>query len=112
MTLLSSPSRIGITMDVDHDHDPDELLPFLSDVDIVLAEGYKRAANPKVEVFRPEVHGNLLCGDDEHLVAVVSQREIELEVPRFSPEDVKGLADLLSDLFSLGTGIEAGRMVK
>ena len=50
VTVISSPNQIGIVMDVDHDHHPDELGVFFSEMDIVLTEGYKRQRRPKVEV--------------------------------------------------------------
>ena len=40
VTIISSPKRIGMVMDTDHDLDLGELLPFYSGVDIVLTEGY------------------------------------------------------------------------
>ncbi len=52
VTIISTPSRIGMSMDVDHDHKPHELVPFFDGVDIILTEGYKRGDNAKLEVFR------------------------------------------------------------
>jgi molybdopterin-guanine dinucleotide biosynthesis protein B len=56
ITIISSPQRIGMVMDVDHDHTLDELASFFSGVDIVLTEGYKRENKPKIEIFRREAH--------------------------------------------------------
>ncbi len=95
VSIISSPHQIGMIRDVDHDHNPDELLPFLFGVDIVLTEGYKRKGKVKLEVFRPEVNKEPLCRDDEHLIALVSDTPVDLGVPRFSAKDFKGLADFL-----------------
>nr|NIR17513.1 molybdopterin-guanine dinucleotide biosynthesis protein B [Desulfobacterales bacterium]NIW15817.1 molybdopterin-guanine dinucleotide biosynthesis protein B [Candidatus Bathyarchaeota archaeon] len=51
ITIISSPQRIGMVMDVDHDHTLDELASFFSGVDIILTEGYKRENKPKIEIF-------------------------------------------------------------
>ena len=51
-TILTSPDRIGLVMDSDHDHQPNELLPLFKQMDIVIAEGFKRSRLPKIEVFR------------------------------------------------------------
>ena len=99
--LISSPSQIGMVMDVDHDHDLDELAPFFFGVDLILAEGYKRGKKPKVEVFRPEAHSEPLCRGDEHLLALVSDVFVDLGVPRFSLEDSGGVADFLMTRFHL-----------
>ncbi|MFO7601628.1 MAG: molybdopterin-guanine dinucleotide biosynthesis protein B [Candidatus Desulfacyla sp.] len=100
-TIISSPHQIGVVMDVDHDHDPNELKRFLQDVDIVFTEGYKRGDKPKVEIFRAGLRDEPLCKDDDHLIALVTDTEVELGVPRFSLDDVKGLADFLIGSFSL-----------
>ena len=42
ITIISSPQRIGVVMDVEHDHTLDELASFFSGVDIILTEGLDR----------------------------------------------------------------------
>jgi molybdopterin-guanine dinucleotide biosynthesis protein B len=96
VSIISSPSQIGMVMDVDHDHHPDELSSLLSGVDIILTEGYKKKGRVKVEVFRPDGPGQeLLCINDEHLIALVSDIPIDIGVPRFSLNDIDGLANFL-----------------
>ena len=88
-------------MDVDHDHTLDELAPFLSGVDIILSEGYKRENKPKVEIFREEIHNSPLSLDDGNLIALMTNADIDLGVPRFSTDDINGLADFLIRHFKL-----------
>jgi len=99
VTIISSPKRIGMVMDTDHDLGLAELLAFYSGVDIVLTEGYKRENYPKIEVFRKAVHPDPLCLDDNQLIAMVSEDPLELTVPRFMPDEVKELADFLLERF-------------
>ncbi|MBW2063968.1 MAG: molybdopterin-guanine dinucleotide biosynthesis protein B [Deltaproteobacteria bacterium] len=101
IAMISSPLGIGMVMDVDHDHRPDELLRFFPGVDVILCEGYKGEDKPKVEIFRPEVHERPFCMGDKNLIALVTDREVEIEVPRFRFADKKGLADLLIKRFDL-----------
>jgi molybdopterin-guanine dinucleotide biosynthesis protein B len=100
-TIISSPCQIGMVKDVDHDHNPEELVGFLADMDIILTEGYKRGNSPKLEVFRPEVHRNPVCRGDNNLLALITDAPIDLGVPRFSVGDIEGLADFVMDHFSL-----------
>ena len=100
-SIISSPNQIGIVIDVDHDHRPDELIPFLSNVDIILAEGYKMGSKPKIEIFRPEVYPEPLCKDDENLIALVSNVPIDLGVKRFLTDSVGELADFLLEYFGI-----------
>lgn len=50
----------------------DELLAHLSPCDLVLVEGFKRAAIAKIEVHREAVSERLLFPDDPHIVAVAT----------------------------------------
>lgn len=99
--MISSPRQIGMVMDVKHDHDPDELKGLFQNVDIVFAEGYKRGHKPKIEIFRAGLRDEPLCRNDDHLIAWVTDAEIDLGVPRFSLEDIQGLADFLTSRFHL-----------
>jgi len=103
-TLISSHHQIGMVMDVDHDHHPDELRGFFRNVDIILTEGYKKGNKPKLEIFRSEVHEEPLCKNDDHLIALISDARVDLGVPRFSLDDMDGLADFLISSFDLRTG--------
>jgi molybdopterin-guanine dinucleotide biosynthesis protein B len=101
VTIISTPSQIGMSMDVDHDHKPQELVPFFDGVDIILTEGYKRENNAKLEIFRPEVHEEPLLQGDAHLMALISDAPVDIGVPRFLTDDVEGLADFLISRFNL-----------
>ncbi|MCP4682943.1 MAG: molybdopterin-guanine dinucleotide biosynthesis protein B [Desulfobacterales bacterium] len=105
-SIISSPLQIGMLMDVDHEHSLDELSSLLTNVDIILTEGYKRESKVKLEVFRPEVHGKPLCRNDEQLVAMITDTPIDFGVPRFSTEDIKGLADFLIEHFEIGEELQ------
>ena len=102
-TLISSPHQIGMVMDVDHDHTPDELKVFFRNIDIIITEGYKQGNKPKLEIFRSDVHEEPLCRNDDHLIALISDVNVDLGVPRFSLDDIDGLADFLINSFDLDT---------
>jgi molybdopterin-guanine dinucleotide biosynthesis protein B len=91
-SVITSPSQIGMVTDVDHDHSPEELVTMLPQVDIVLAEGFKRSHLPKIEVYRPETGMEAACKGDPHLIAVVSDADLDWGVRQFKPSDTKALA--------------------
>lgn len=101
ITIISSPQRIGMVMDVDHDHTLDELALFFSGVDLILSEGYKGENKPKVEIFRREVHAEPLCLNDSNLIALMTNSDVDLGVPRFALDDIEGLAHFLTRHFRL-----------
>jgi molybdopterin-guanine dinucleotide biosynthesis protein B len=98
--VISSPKKIAVVKDVEAEESPDSLASkYFQDVDIILTEGYKKQDKPKIEVFRSRMHGTPLCKGDEHLVALVSDTSLDLCVPRFDLDDIKGLADLVEERF-------------
>lgn len=100
-SIIATPHQIGIIMDTDHDLSPDELLCFFPDKAIVLVEGHKYGNQPKVEIFRPQVHKEPISIKDTNLIAMVSDADLDINVPRFGVDDIKGLAGFLLEHFEL-----------
>jgi molybdopterin-guanine dinucleotide biosynthesis protein MobB len=73
----------------------DELLARLAPVDLVLVEGYKRDAHPKVEAFRAETGNPLIATDDPTVRAVASDCPQTLDRPVFDLNDTVGIADFI-----------------
>jgi len=97
-TVIASPDKVVLIKPVAKEPTLDEIVPlFGEDYDIILAEGFKRGDAPKIEVHRREI-GPLL-GDIKKLIAIVSDEPVETEIRQFSPQDIKGLADLLEKGF-------------
>jgi len=97
-TVVASPDKVVLIKPVAEEPALDEIiLLFGEDYDIILAEGFKRGGAPKIEVHRKEI-GPLL-GDIKKLIAIVTDEPLETKTRQFSPQDVKGLADLLEEGF-------------
>lgn len=97
-TMLVSPSETAFFRPAVNGDDREKLLSFLFEgYDIVLVEGFKSRAGPKVEVFDPAVHPTPLCSNGDGLIALVSSRAPELGVPVFSPECMEDLADFIEE---------------
>ena len=100
--LISSPWKLSFIKDSTEDLSLSELVSrYISDLDIVLTEGYKRANMPQVEVFRRAAHETPLHvkGENNSLIAVLSDVPIDLGVPYLDIDDVHGLADLIEARF-------------
>jgi molybdopterin-guanine dinucleotide biosynthesis protein B len=64
---------------------------YFADVDLVVAEGYKREAPHRIEIFRRDAgHAEPLCGPGES-IALVTDAAIE-HLHRFALEDARALA--------------------
>ncbi len=76
---------------------------FVSDAEIVVVEGYKKAAVPKIEVHRPAAHAEpIYRADGEHadlfLALVTDAVDLELPIPVLdlnAPDLSETLADLV-----------------
>jgi molybdopterin-guanine dinucleotide biosynthesis protein B len=73
-----------------------EILGKLSAVDLVLIEGFKRHAHPKLEVYRAAVGKPLLHPEDDCIVAVATDAPLaEAAVPVVMLDDVERVANVL-----------------
>ncbi len=98
--ILSSPSKVGIIRDVESDTPLDEIRArYVGQVDLIIAEGYKRDSHPKVEVSREEVSRELLCGPDDNLIAVISDYAVATDAACFGLDETSKLVDFLADRF-------------
>ncbi len=80
----------------------DALVARMPPVALVLAEGWKDAALPRVEVHRRTMAQPFLCADDARVFAVVTDEPPPRPVPAFRPDEVEPLADLLCARFRVG----------
>src|SRR3954469_18813171 len=71
------------------------LLAKLSPVDLVIVEGFKREAHPKLEVHRAAVGKPLLQPDDPHIVAIAADGAVVARVPVVPLDEVDAVADIL-----------------
>lgn len=99
-TVISSPQKVALIRDVEKDLSLAELRErLIQDVDLILSEGYKKDVQPKIEIFRKEKHQELLCTKEDHLVAVVSDKEFDVGVSCFFLDDIIGVADFIEKKF-------------
>ena len=102
--LVSSSKRWAVMHELRGAAEPvlPDLLKKLSPCDVVLVEGYKSEAIPKIEVHRRERSATLLCRGEESdptLVAVASDEPLDLDVPIFDIDDVDGVASFIEKRF-------------
>jgi molybdopterin-guanine dinucleotide biosynthesis protein B len=99
-TVISSPLRIALVEDVDHDQTLDEIRKeYIKRVDIILTEGYKGNPFPKIEVFRSELRRTPLCKKEDNLLAIASDIKLDIGVPCFDINDSQSLVDLIENKF-------------
>jgi molybdopterin-guanine dinucleotide biosynthesis protein B len=70
-------------------------LALLAPCDVVLIEGFKAAAVPKVEIYRTANGKPPLWPENPHVVAVASDIVPECPLPTFSLDDAASIADFI-----------------
>lgn len=99
VVILSSAQKSALVKSTAHDASLEELSHFIgADFDLILTEGYRQDKGYKIEVYRKELGGGLLCPVKE-LSAVVCETPLDISIPQFSTDDVKGIADFIEGKF-------------
>lgn len=93
---LSSPEKFAVIKDVAPEWPPERIIAlYLADVDIVIAEGFKRSAFPKIEVIRKANSTRPVCAKDKKLIAFASDFKVSERFPVFGLEDHKAIAGFI-----------------
>ena len=72
------------------------LVAKMSAVDLVMVEGFKRDAFPKIEIHRAENGKPLIHPDDPHIVAIASDTPLpHVMVPVVDLDDIDAISDLV-----------------
>ncbi|HEY4982043.1 MAG TPA: molybdopterin-guanine dinucleotide biosynthesis protein B [Pseudolabrys sp.] len=96
--IISSAKRWAILHELREQPEWDlaALVGKMSPVDLVLVEGFKRDAFPKLEIHRIANGKPLIHPEDPHIVAVASDSALpQAKVPVVDLNDIEAIADLL-----------------
>jgi molybdopterin-guanine dinucleotide biosynthesis protein B len=96
--IISSAKRWAILHELREEPEWDlrGLIAKMSPVDLVLVEGFKRDAFPKLEIYRAANGKPLIHPEDPHIIAVASDVALpQAKVPVIDLNDIEAIADLL-----------------
>ncbi len=96
--VISSAKRFAILHELrgEPEWDLPDLVAKMAPVDLVLVEGYKRDAFPKLEIYRAANGKPPIHPEDPHVVAVAADTALpEARVPVIDLNDIDAIADLL-----------------
>lgn len=102
-TLVASHHRWVLMDEHKRDQEPDlfELLETMdkNTVDLIFVEGFRHVSFPKIEVYRPALGKSILCEEDEHIFALLTDQPIQLtrEIPIL---DLNNLAEISQFIFN------------
>ncbi|MDY0220043.1 MAG: molybdopterin-guanine dinucleotide biosynthesis protein B [Desulfobacterium sp.] len=91
-TLVVSANTIALIKET-QTSSLNQVLHYLSDMDLILVEGFKQEKIPKVEIFRRDAgHKEPLFLEDPNLIAFVTDSNFSSRVPAFDPDDAEAIA--------------------
>jgi molybdopterin-guanine dinucleotide biosynthesis protein B len=100
---LVTPTQLAIVEPYDEGDEPTlrDVAARLGPADLILVEGYKTAAIPKLEIRRRTGRpGPALASNDPHVFAIVTDHEPDDAshpgLPVFALDDIAGIADLVA----------------
>jgi molybdopterin-guanine dinucleotide biosynthesis protein B len=96
--VISGPQKMALIRRLDEEMSLDDIVPLMGNVELVITEGYKGGAKPKIEVSRSACGTKLLCTKEE-LIAIVADYPVDLPVEQFGLEDAAGVCNVLERLF-------------
>ncbi len=95
---LSSSEKFAVIKDVEREWPPERIIhSYLSDLDVVITEGYKKSDFPKIEVLRKANSTKPIFSGDRRLLAYVTDVRLKGKTPVYGLDDFKGVTDLIED---------------
>lgn len=98
VSAVVSNRRVAIIEEVTTPGEPslEEMIERVGPADLVVVEGYKSAAIPKIETRRISVQGQGLAPADRHVIAIAADHDIkDAAVPVLDLNDVGKIADVI-----------------
>ncbi|MBW2593520.1 MAG: molybdopterin-guanine dinucleotide biosynthesis protein B [Deltaproteobacteria bacterium] len=96
--IIASDNKFSMVKDIDS-ATLNGFKPYFKEMDIVITEGYKNGNKPKIEIIRSGRSTAPLNLKPEERMALVTDTDVGMNVPRFGLEDIAGVADLIEKKF-------------
>ncbi len=97
-SLVVSANTIALVKDT-HTSSLNQVLHYLSDMDLIIVEGFKQEKIPKIEIFRKDAgHKEPLFLEDPNLIAFVTDSDFSSPVPTFDPDNAEDIALFIENL--------------
>lgn len=95
--MLASNARYIIQREHKNSAAPElaELIARLASVDLVLVEGFKAEAHPKIECYRQETKNKHLFLSNNSIVAIATDTPMGSTLPEFDLDDTDAIADFI-----------------
>ncbi|MCG8378873.1 MAG: molybdopterin-guanine dinucleotide biosynthesis protein B [Proteobacteria bacterium] len=106
--LIGSKKRWALMVEQEEKNLKDRLQEYISHIDqdkldLILVEGFKPEAIPKIELHRPDLGYPLICKTDDSVIAIATDADIngETELPLLDLNDYDAMVKYIMETFSL-----------
>ena len=101
--MVSSSNRWALMHELRGAAEPslEEQLSHFAPCDVVIDEGWKHHAIPKIEVHRKLSDKPLLFPEDKHVVAIATDEQLATDLPQFGLEDADAVAEFIVEYLGL-----------
>lgn len=101
--MLASNARYIIQCEHKDSATPElaDLIARLAPVDLVLVEGFKTEAHPKIECYRQESKNEHLFSDNNSIVAIATDTPLGSTLPEFDLDDTDTIAEFVLTYLNL-----------
>jgi molybdopterin-guanine dinucleotide biosynthesis adapter protein len=96
--VIVAPDKIASIRRLERELSLDEIAATMTEVDIILTDGFKRGGKPCLEVMRAE-NGVELVSEPARLAAVVTDTPLAVDVPQFELDETEKIVDWLIGAF-------------
>ncbi len=96
--IIAAPDKIASYRKLNQELSLDVIVAEISDVDIILVEGYRQSGKPTLEVLRSE-NSMELIGNTRQWIGLVSDFPIAAGVPQFGLDDIDEIVQMIQEKF-------------
>lgn len=96
--MVASASRFALLHEMPPgttEPEVDDLLAHMTQVDLVLLDGFRRSSYPKMEVVPAGQHAAVLAPNDAMILAITAEAPVAAHVPCLALSDIGALADFV-----------------
>jgi molybdopterin-guanine dinucleotide biosynthesis protein B len=96
VVAISSSEKMAIIEKWENEGELDEVIARLPKVDLIITEGYKKSNNPKIEIHRRGVTGEIISKPEE-LLAIMTDEPLETDVACYDINDIRSALKVILD---------------
>lgn len=93
--MLASGARYALMQELPAPLPMTALLARFASVDLVLIEGFKTEAHPKIEVHRASLGHDWIYPDNASIAAIASDQSAPCDLPQFHLDDIAEMAEFI-----------------